>query len=150
MALDYLPTNHCVAANTLRAIRARHPLALSAEAYAPGKYQIGYGNRNDVLRDMTISPCQAEDLLRNDVMYVEAFIRMAVARRLTDRGYQALVSFIFDVGPKSDHARARLGALHARGEAAFFDGLAVGAGMSRFGAHVGRAARFFEVEHAGL
>lgn len=150
MALDYLPTNHCVAANTLRAIRARHPLALSAEQYAPGKYQIGYGNRNDVLRDMTISPCQAEDLLRNDVMYVEAFIRMAVARRLTDRGYQALVSFIFDVGPKAQSALNRLSILHDRGEAAFFDGLAGCADYSRFGAHIGRAARFFECEQAGL
>ena len=145
----YLPNNHCVGRDTLLALRSRHVLATSSRQYAPGRYEIGYGNRNGVGPGLSISPCQAEDLLRNDVQYVEAFIRMAVARRISDRAYQALVSFIFDVGPKSDPARERLSRLHEGGEDAFFDGLAGGAEWSRFGEHIGRSARFFEVNHAG-
>lgn len=148
-AIAHLPTNHCVSIHTLKAIRARHPLALDAQAYGPGRYQIGYGHRDPIPPDLTISPCQAEDLLRNDVQYVEAFIRLAVARRLTDRAYQALVSYLYDVGPKATAARARLSALHEGGEAAFFHGLEGACAESRFGENVGRAARFFECTQAG-
>lgn len=149
MEKRYLPTNHCAARDTLMAIRARHPIATTARLYAPGKYEIGYGCRVGVLPRQQISPCQAEDIFRNDVLYVEAFIRLAVARRLSDRAYQALVSYIFDVGPKASPALARLARLHDRGEAGFFDGLEGEAEASRFGPHVGRSARFFEVNQAG-
>lgn len=148
MSKLFLPNNHCVKPETLRAVRARHPLITSATAYAPSKYQIGFGCRNGVHPGWNISPCQAEDLFRNDVMYVEAFLRMAVARRLTERAYQALVSFIFDVGPKSPHASVRLAVLHDHGEAAFFDGLDGGRSWSRFDENVGLVARSFEVWHA--
>lgn len=142
----YLPTNHTVVRATLENIRIRHRLLTDATQYAPGKYEIGYGNRNDVALGMRISACQAEDLLRNDVMYVEAFIRLAVASRITDGCYQALVSFLYDVGPKSQAARIRLAALHERGEDGFFLDLSGEAEASRFNADIGRTARFFELK----
>lgn len=145
----HLPTNHCVMRTTLAAIRARHPLALEATSYAPGRYFIGYGHQDHMPPDLTISPCQAEDMLRNDMQYVEAFIRLSVARCISDRGYQALVSFLYDVGPKSEAAHVRLGMLHDGGERAFFAGLEGGAEWSRFSAVVGRSARFFECTQAG-
>lgn len=145
----HLPTNHCVMSATLAALRARHPLVLEATKYRPDRYFIGYGHQGNMSPDLTISPCQAEDLLRNDIQYVEAFIRLSVARRVSDRCYQALVSFLYDVGPKSEHARVRLGMLHDGGERAFFRGLEGGAEWSRYSASVGRSARFFECTQAG-
>jgi len=146
----YLPTNHCVFASTLAAIRSRHPLNTCAVQYQSGRFEIGYGNRNDVAPQQQITPCQAEDLLRNDVMYVEAFIRLCVARRISDRCYQALVSLVYDTGPKSAGARSCLSLLHEDGEECLFAALPYGSEMSRFNASIGRAARFFEVERAGL
>ena len=139
-------TNCTVWRETLANIRLRHPLALDAQRVGPNEYEIGHGNRNAVQPSARLSACQAEDLLRNDVMYVEAFIRLAVARPVTDGCYQALVSYLFDVGPRSSHARARIAALHDRGVDGFFDGLAGAADESRFGAHIGRTARFFEMK----
>lgn len=143
-------TNCVVWRETLASIRARHPLLTEATLYAPGRYEIGHGNRNDVMPHSRITACMAEDLLRSDVMYVEAFIRLAVARPVHDRTYQALVSYLFDVGPRSQAARSRLAALHERGRDGFFDGLAGAADESRFGAHIGRTARFFEMKLSDL
>lgn len=140
----YLPTNHCVEMQTLDAIRRRHPVLTSARPYAPGRYEIGFGNRSSIGPDMAISPCQAEDLLRNDIMYVEANIRLRVARRISDACYQALVSYLYDVGPKAEEANRRLSALHAGGLEAFAKNLNGAAGESRYGVSVGASARFWE------
>ena len=145
----HLPTNHCVNVHTLHAIRSRHRLLLEAEQRVQGIWEIGYGCRVGVMPGATIGPCQAEDLLRNDVQYVEAFIRLAVARRISDRCYQALVSYLYDVGPKAEASRIRLARLHEGGEETFFLGLEGEARASRFGENIGRPARFFEVNYAG-
>lgn len=138
-------TNCVVSRRVLDAIRSRHPLKLEAELYRPGFYEIGHGNRSDVPPYLRISPCIAEDLLRNDVMYVEAFIRMAVARPISDACYDALVSYLYDASPKSEAARLRLAALHDHGEEGFLRGLASAAAESRFGSLIGASARLFEV-----
>lgn len=146
----YLPCNHTVFRETLDNIRRRHPLALQAQQYTPGKFEIGYGNRSEVHPGTHVTSCMAEDLLRNDIQYVEAYIRLAVARRISDGLYQALVSYLFDAGPKSPAARARLSALHTRGPDGFFDGLAGAASESRFDANAGRTARFYECKQHDL
>lgn len=140
----YLPTNHCVEIQTLEALRRRHPVVLQARLYAPGRFEIGYGNRNDVHPETSISPCIAEDLLRNDVQYVEANIRLRVARRISDACYQALVSYLYDVGPKAEAANARLSRLHTGGLEAFAADLASARDESRYGPSVGASARFWE------
>ena len=142
----HLVTNCTVSGRVLESIRLRQGLALAARRIGPEEWEIGYGNRSFVHPDTRISPCQAEDLLRNDMQYVEAFIRRAVARPVTDDLYDALCSYLYDAGPKSSAARARLAALHERGGDGFFHDLAGAAAESRFGAHIGRTARFFEVK----
>lgn len=146
----FYPHNHCVFADTLQAIRSRHPVVTDARQYAPGRYEIGYGNRNSVDKDTRVTLCQAEDLLRNDIQYVEAFIRLCVANRITDGCYQALVSFFYDVGPKSEAARMRIAMVHDRREDGFFDGLEGLKDASRFGPDIGLAARFWECKQRDL
>ena len=77
-------------------------------------------------------------------MYVEANIRIRVARRISDASYQALVSYLYDVGPKAEEANRRLSALHAGGLEAFAKDLASAASESRYGVSVGASARFWE------
>jgi len=140
----HLPTNCTVSMDTLRAIRARHPVRNEATQYAPGEYEIGYGNRSNVHKDTYLGTCECENLLRNDIMYVEAHIRLSVARRIPDWAYQVLVSYLFDVGPRSHFAHSRLAMLHSIGVEGIKDGLAGAAHESRFGADIGRSARFYE------
>ena len=147
MLSKHHPHNHLVSLSTLNAIRNRHPLALQAMSYGPGRWEIGHGCRGGIYAGLRISPAQAEDLFRSDIMFVESAIRCSLDCALTDAAYQALVSYLFDVGPsrwKGDDVHLLL---QAGKEEEFFRLLPALAGWSRFNEHVGRAARFFEVSH---
>jgi lysozyme len=64
-----------------------------------GQWAIGYGHRGpDVKEGMTITQAQAEALLRQDVAEVETVIRSAVRVPLTQAMFDALVSFVYNVG----------------------------------------------------
>lgn len=142
----HYPGNHVVTRDTLAAIRARHPLALQALEYRPGRFEIGHGMRGFVVSGMKLSPQQAEDLFRNDILYVESRIRAWLDRPVSDPAYQALVSFIFDVGTEFDVIKDALAFMHEGDEQGFFRWVPPHAALSRFGEHIGRAARFWEAK----
>lgn len=145
MKLHY-PHNHCVSRDTLDAIRRRHPLALQAEQYAPGKWQIGHGCRGGIYPGLKISPIVAEDLLRNDVLYVESRIRAYFDMPLSDSLYQVLVSHLFDIGTQSTACDDIVNLVATNQVARFKQMLPGSFGLSRFGADVGRTARFWEAK----
>lgn len=146
-ALRY-SSNHVVTPETLQAIRQRHPLALDAVQYAPGRYEIGHGCRWGPYPGLRISPIQAEDLFRADIAYVEAHIRAWFQITMREVTYQALVSYFFDVGTQGTGSDDVVNLFESGGEKRFFRSLPGAFGLSRFGDHVGKAARFFECKHA--
>lgn len=147
MKLNY-PTTHCVTPDTLTAIRRRHPLALEAVAYAPGRFEIGHGMRQGVFPGLRICAQQAENLFRCDVQYCEAMIRSAADFPISEALYQALVSLFFDVGPKTRVVDFMVATARQQGERAYFSLLPSNAHWSRFGQDIGRAARFYEAKQA--
>lgn len=72
-----------------------------AQAYrdAVGVLTIGWGHTRTVKSDdMTITRAQAEDLLRSDVSSAEAAVNKAVKVSLNQNQFDALVSFVFNLG----------------------------------------------------
>lgn len=74
---------------------------LELEAYMPTPIDvptIGYGHTKTVEMGMKITEKQAEDLLKKDLAWVEAVIAKNVTVPLTQPQYDALCSFIYNLG----------------------------------------------------
>lgn len=144
MTIRHHVSNCVVSPVTLNAIRARHPLRHSAVQISPGVCEIGYGHRHWTLHGLSVTPIQAEDLFRVDVMTAEAYLRTLIEMPLTDGEYQALVSLVFDIGAPAFIRSDILNLLNNGCFEAARLTLAVFAGASRFGLATGEAARAWE------
>lgn len=73
---------------------------LQTEAYRcpAGILTIGYGHTHGVKMGDKCSPSQAEEWLRQDCLAAEMTIRMHVKKTLNQNQFDALVSFIFNLG----------------------------------------------------
>lgn len=80
---------------------------------AVGVWTIGYGHTSTARPGMTISPTQAEELLRQDVERFEAAVERLVRVPLTQSEFDALVSFTFNVGEGALRSSTLLRLLHA-------------------------------------
>jgi len=63
-----------------------------------GRWTIGYGHTHGVRSGETITPEEAEDLLRKDLQDCEAVVERMVKVDLTQNQFDALVSFVFNLG----------------------------------------------------
>lgn len=75
--------------------------ALRLTAYLPTKddvWTIGYGHTRTARRGMVITEAQAEELLRQDLAWVEDVIDRFVKVPLTQNQHDALGSLIFNIG----------------------------------------------------
>ena len=88
-----------ISAAGLELIKAHEGLRLSAYRDSGGKLTIGYGHTGDVQASDVISAHQADALLEVDVASVEAAVRRLVRVPLTQGQFDALVSFVFNLGP---------------------------------------------------
>lgn len=82
----------------LQFIRKWEALRLVAYKDGGGVWTVGYGHTENVYAGMTISEPQAESLLRTDVLVVEQALRQLVTVPLGQSEYDALSSFVFNVG----------------------------------------------------
>lgn len=71
---------------------------LAAYKDGGGVWTIGYGHTGHVFKGMSINPAQAESLLRQDIFAVEHAIRAGVDVDLAQCEYDALCSFIINIG----------------------------------------------------
>lgn len=71
-----------------------------AEAYVcpGGKLTIGYGHTRNVKRDDVITVAEAKQLLQEDVAEAERYVNAFVHAPLRQNQFDALVSFVFNVG----------------------------------------------------
>ena len=76
---------------------------LAAYRCPAGVLTIGWGHTGkDVKPGMVITQKQADDLLRQDVAAIAVDVRKLLKVRVTQRQFDALVSFAFNVGPDTD------------------------------------------------
>ena len=74
---------------------------LRLEAYLPTPndvWTIGYGHTHTTKQGMKITAGQAESLLRKDIAWVEKAVNTLVVVPLTQNQFDALASFVFNVG----------------------------------------------------
>lgn len=74
---------------------------LRLKAYLPTKndvWTVGYGHTHGVYQGMTITEQQAEQFLHEDVKWAEDAVNQYVHVSLTQNQFDALVSFVFNVG----------------------------------------------------
>ena len=80
-------------------IKSHEGLKLSAYLDTGKVWTIGYGHTGkDVYRGMKISATQAEALLRGDLKEAEDAVNTLVKTIITQNQFDALVSFVFNVG----------------------------------------------------
>ena len=74
---------------------------LRLEAYLPTPndvWTIGYGHTHTAKQGQKITEAQAEALLRKDITWAEEAVNKSVVVPLTQNQFDALVSFVFNVG----------------------------------------------------
>lgn len=87
--------------NALELIKKFEGCKLRAYDCPAGVCTIGYGHTEGVYSGMTISQDDAERFLQQDVEKVEKVINASVLVPLNQNQYDALVSFVFNVGAQA-------------------------------------------------
>lgn len=82
----------------LNLIKQFEGLRLKAYKCPAGVWTIGYGHTSNVKPDDVITEAQATELLIRDVFDCEGVINRLVTKTLTQGQYDALCSFIFNLG----------------------------------------------------
>ena len=85
--------------NGITLIKSFESLCLTAYRCPAGRLTIGYGHTSNVHEGMAVTEAQAEKLLKQDICFAEIAVDML--GELTQNQYDALVSFVFNVGNKS-------------------------------------------------
>ncbi|ECY9928067.1 lysozyme [Salmonella enterica subsp. enterica] len=79
-------------------IRAREGVNLAAYQDGGGVWTIGYGHTRGVKQGQVINHEQADEFLDSDLRQVESCISERVTVALNQNQFDALVSFVFNVG----------------------------------------------------
>lgn len=90
--------NLTISKRGLQLIKKFEGLRLVAYKDGGGVWTVGYGHTSNVLAGMQITEAQAEGFLRLDIHGAEYAIRRHVEVPLSQNEYDALVSFVFNVG----------------------------------------------------
>jgi lysozyme len=79
-------------------IKKYESLKLKAYRCPKGKLTIGYGSTTAVTPEMVITEAEAEERLIKDLAVSEAAIKRVITRTLSQGRFDALVSFVFNIG----------------------------------------------------
>ena len=88
---------------------------METEAYkcAAGVWTIGYGHTKDVERGDVWTEAQADDALKHELIEFEGYINDLVECSLTQNQFDALVSWVYNLGPANLQASTLLKRLNA-------------------------------------
>ena len=93
--------NKQASVNALTLLKQVEGCKLKAYQDGGGVWTIGYGHTGpDVTPGLVITQQRAEELLAQDVKKVEGYINSLVTSALTQNQFDALVSFVYNVGKK--------------------------------------------------
>ena len=96
----------------LELIKHFESLQLKSYICPSGKWTIGYGHTgSDVVPNSTITEEQAEIILMADIKPIENYLNIKVNRQLNQSQFDALVSFIFNIGMEAFKASTLLNKL---------------------------------------
>ena len=84
--------------NGLALIKRFEGLRLNSYQDSVGVWTIGYGHTQNVVKGMTISEAEAENFLRSDSASAVNAVRKLVTVPLDQNQFDALVSFVFNLG----------------------------------------------------
>lgn len=87
-----------ISKNGIDFIKKEEGLVLNAYLCPANVWTIGYGHTNGVKKGDKITEEKAEDFLVNDLLYSERIVNKMVKVKLNQNQYDALVSFVFNVG----------------------------------------------------
>ena len=85
------------------------------EAYqcSAGVWTIGYGHTKDVVEGMTITQEEAEQMLVDELHEYESYINKYVTVALSQNQFDALVSWVYNLGPANLSASTMLKVLNS-------------------------------------
>lgn len=66
-----------------------------------GVWTVGYGHTRNVSQSMVVTVSQAEEFLQQDIVECEMFLNRTVKVPLTQQQFDALVSFVFNIGGRN-------------------------------------------------
>jgi lysozyme len=87
-----------ISATGLNALMAHEGVRLRAYQDEAGVWTICYGHTKGVYAGMVATQAQCEDFLRADIKWAEYAVNSLVVVPLTQNQFDALVSFVFNVG----------------------------------------------------
>lgn len=79
-------------------IKSHEGCRLNAYQDSVGVWTIGYGSIRGVMRGMSITDAEADDRLRQDAQIAEKCVNNSVTISLTQGAFDALCSFVFNLG----------------------------------------------------
>jgi len=98
----------------LRLIKHYEGLRLRAYRCSARVLTIGYGHTAGVMPDDVISPAQADEYLRQDIRVAENTVNKYVTSPLSQHQFDALVSFVFNLGSGNFSSSTLLAKINAR------------------------------------
>ena len=105
--------NMKISAEGLALIKKFEGCELEAYQDAVGVWTIGYGHIKGVKKGMTITKQQAEEMLEEELIEYENYVKEAVKYQLDQCMFDALVSWTYNLGPSNLNSSTLLKVLNA-------------------------------------
>lgn len=86
-------------AKGIKLIKHYEGCSLTAYQDSVGVWTIGYGTTTNVKPGMKITQKQADEFLLSDIKKFESLVNKAVTSRINQDQFDALISFIYNIGP---------------------------------------------------
>lgn len=102
-----------ISAEGLALIKKFEGCELEAYQDAVGVWTIGYGHIKGVKEGMTITKQQAEEMLEEELIEYENYVKEAVKYQLDQCMFDALVSWTYNLGPSNLNSSTLLKVLNA-------------------------------------
>ena len=108
-----LGDNMKISAEGLSLIKKFEGCELEAYQCSAGVWTIGYGHTKDIEEGMTITKEQAEEMLVDELHEYESYVNEYVTVELEQNQFDALVSWVYNLGPNNLKASTMLKVLNS-------------------------------------
>lgn len=102
-----------ISAEGLSLIKKFEGCELEAYQCSAGVWTIGYGHTKDIEEGMTITKEQAEEMLVDELHEYESYVNEYVTVELEQNQFDALVSWVYNLGPNNLKASTMLKVLNS-------------------------------------